>query len=55
MAFEIYQNAPITEAVLDIRVRLSEPSLDDLSKIRDLEYPHLYPTPNLMAFSFTLD
>jgi len=54
MAFEIYPNAPITEAVLDIRTRLSDPSLDELSKIRDAAYPNLYPTPNLMLFSFTV-
>jgi len=54
MAFEIYPNAPITEAVLDIRTRLTEPSLDELAKIRDTGYPNLYLTPNLMAFSFTV-
>lgn len=55
MAFEIYKNAPIAEAVLDIRTRLPEPSLDELSKIKDAEYPNLYLTPNLMAFSFTVN
>ena len=53
MAFEIYKNAPITEAVLDIRTRLSDPSLPRLSEIRDPSYPNLFQTPNLMAFSFT--
>jgi uncharacterized protein (TIGR04255 family) len=53
-AFEIYQNAPITEAVLDIRTRLAEPSLARLSVIRDDRYPNLFQTPNLMAFSFSM-
>jgi len=51
MAFEIYKNAPITEAVLDIRTRLKEPSLDKLASIRDPRYPNSYLTPNLMAFT----
>jgi uncharacterized protein (TIGR04255 family) len=54
MGFEIYKNAPITEAVLDIRTRLSEASLTRLSEVRDEEYPDLYQTPNLMAFTFSL-
>jgi hypothetical protein len=54
MAFEIYRNAPITEAVLDIRTRLSEPSLERLSNIRDANYPNLFRTPNLMAFTFSV-
>jgi uncharacterized protein (TIGR04255 family) len=54
MAFEIYKNAPITEAVLDIRTRLTEPSLEKLSKIRDANYPNLFQTPNLMAFNFSV-
>jgi uncharacterized protein (TIGR04255 family) len=54
MTFEIYKNAPITEAVLDIRTRLYDPSLDELSKIRDAAYPNSYPTPNLMLFSFSV-
>ena len=52
MAFEIYKNAPISEAVLDIRTRLNEPSLERLSNIHDAEYPNLFRTPNLMAFKF---
>ena len=54
MAFEIYKNAPITEAVLDIRTRLNEPSLERLSRIRDADYPNLFQTPNLMAFKFSV-
>jgi uncharacterized protein (TIGR04255 family) len=53
MAFEIYKNAPITEAVLDIRTRLAEPSLGKLEKVRDSGYPNLYLTPSLMAFHFS--
>ena len=55
MAFEIYKNAPITEAVLDIRTRLDEPSLTRLSEVRDANYPNLFQTPNLMAFTFTVN
>jgi len=55
MEFEIYRNAPITEAVLDIRTRLTEPSLSRLSAIRDSRYPNLYQTPNLMAFTFSVN
>jgi uncharacterized protein (TIGR04255 family) len=55
MAFEIYKNAPITEAVLDIRTRLAEPSLSTLSEIRDPGYPNLFQTPNLMAFTFAVN
>src|ERR1035441_6364684 len=54
MAFEIYKNAPITEAVLDIRTRLNEPSLERLSNIRDKDYPNLFRTPNLMEFKFSV-
>lgn len=54
MAFEIYPNAPITEAVLDIRTRLAQYSLSKLAEIRDEAYPTLYMTPNLTAFSFTV-
>jgi uncharacterized protein (TIGR04255 family) len=55
MAFEIYKNAPITEAVLDVRTRLNEPSLERLSEIRDPDYPTLFQTPNLMGFTFTVN
>jgi len=55
MAFEVYKNAPITEAVLDIRTRLNETSLKALNEIRDADYPNLFLTPNLMAFQFTLN
>jgi uncharacterized protein (TIGR04255 family) len=55
MAFEIYKNAPITEAVLDIRTRLSDPSLARLAEVRDASYPNLFQTPNLMAFTFTVN
>ena len=55
MEFEIYRNAPITEAVLDIRTRLADPSLTRLSEIRDPGYPDLFQTPNLMAFTFTVN
>jgi uncharacterized protein (TIGR04255 family) len=55
MTFEIYKNAPITEAVLDIRTRLSDPSLTRLSEVRDASYPNLFQTPNLMAFTFSVN
>jgi len=54
MTFEVYKNAPITEAVLDIRTRLVEPSVDRLANIRDAHYPEPYLTPNLMAFTIQL-
>jgi uncharacterized protein (TIGR04255 family) len=54
MTFEIYKNAPITEAVLDIRTRLDSPSLTRLSEIRDAAYPNLFLTPNLTEFTFTV-
>jgi uncharacterized protein (TIGR04255 family) len=54
MTFEIYRNAPITEAVLDIRTRLAEPSLTRLAEIRDPGYPKLFRTPNLMEFRFSV-
>lgn len=55
MAFEIYKNAPITEAVLDIRTRLEAPSLERLAEIQDANYPNLFQTPNLMAFTFAIN
>ena len=55
MAFEVYKNAPITEAVLDIRTRLEKPSLERLAGIRDARYPNLFQTPNLMAFTFAVN
>lgn len=55
MDFEVYKNAPITEAVLDIRTRLDNPSLEVLKGIQDAKYPNLFQTPNLMAFAFTVN
>jgi len=46
MKREIYANAPIVEAVLDIRVRAGViPELEALSKITDPTYPALYRQP----------
>jgi uncharacterized protein (TIGR04255 family) len=46
MKKEIYANAPIVEAVLDIRVRTNViPDLDTLSKITDSSYPTPFRQP----------
>jgi uncharacterized protein (TIGR04255 family) len=55
MTFEVYKNAPITEAVLDIKTRLGETSIKTLSEIKDASYPNLFLTPNLVAFQFALN
>ena len=46
MHFEIYRNAPIVEAAIDIRVRTAEDvDLDVLSTIRDPQYPEVSSEP----------
>lgn len=46
MTFEVYRNAPITEAALDIRVRASEDvDFDALLCVRDIAYPETSREP----------
>jgi len=51
MGSETYRNAPITEAALDVRVRLPKDiSLDVLETIRDETYPALHRRPVKVEF-----
>jgi uncharacterized protein (TIGR04255 family) len=46
MAFEIYKNAPITQAALDIRVRSAvDLDIDSLLAAKDPKYPDLFLRP----------
>lgn len=46
MTFEVYRNAPIIEAVLDVRVRTSDDvDIETLSAIRDPKYPEVSSEP----------
>lgn len=51
MSTETYRNAPITEAALDVRVRLAkEVSVDVLEAVKDEKYPILHQRPVQIAF-----
>ena len=51
MSTETYRNAPITEAALDVRVRLGkETNVDVLETIKDEKYPILHQRPVNIEF-----